>query len=513
MLSLIHRPFEAFSGSIGASPDELKLIFSFLLSYPLAGLLKRVPDAKPASISAGGTYLIAKYMQNSRYMPWLGFLFVMGHMSLSHVRRQIIRSPSTVDITGAQMVMVMKLSAFCWNVADGQLSDELLSEFQRDRAIRELPDFLDYAGYILFFPSLFAGPAFDYAEYRRWLDTTMFKVSSDIDPSKKPFLRKRRKIPRSATPAMFKAIAGLLWLALFVIFSAKYGHEQLLQESYVQYALWRRVWIMYTVNLVARLKYYGVWTLTEGSCILAGLGYNGVDPITGKVLWNRLQNVDPWAVETAQNPRGYMAGWNMNTNSWLRNYVYLRVTPRGKKPGFRASLTTFGTSAFWHGFYPGYYFTFILASLVQTAAKNLRRLVRPFFLDSVTGKPSPSKKYYDMASLIFTQLTFSFATTPFLVLTFSDAVRAWSRVDFYGAVWTIACLVFFASPGKTTLKAELEKRQGRVSEKLVRSASTDSLTGNQPMLGISKDLGRDVTEAMEELTAAEVETRQKKKSS
>jgi lysophospholipid acyltransferase len=126
---------------------------------------------------------------------------------------------------------------------------------------------------------------------------------------------------------------------------------------------------MYMVTMVARFKYYAVWSLTEGACILTGLGYRGVDPVTGKVMWDRLKNIDPWAVETAQNPRGYLAGWNMNTNNWLRNYVYLRVTPRGKKPGFRASLITFGTSAFWHGFYPGYYMTFVLASLIQTAAK------------------------------------------------------------------------------------------------------------------------------------------------
>ncbi|KAG6022072.1 hypothetical protein E4U41_002321 [Claviceps citrina] len=512
MLNLVHRPFEALSTSVGASPDELKLIFSFLLSYPLAGLLKRVPDAKPNPVSAGGAYLIAKFMQNSPYMPWIGFIFAMGHMSLSHIRRQAANSPSTIDITGAQMVMVMKLTAFCWNVADGQLPDELLSEFQRDRAIRELPGLLDYAGYILFFPSLFAGPAFDYAEYRRWIDTTMFEVPSNVDPSKKPPSRKRRKIPRSGTPATLKAVAGLLWIVMFVLLSTRYGHEQLLQDSFVQHALWRRVWIMYIINLVARLKYYGVWALAEGSCILAGLGYNGVDPLTGKVFWNRLQNVDPWAVESAQNPRGYLAGWNMNTNNWLRNYVYLRVTPRGKKPGFRASLMTFGTSAFWHGFYPGYYLTFVLASLIQTAAKNLRRLVRPFFLDSVTAQPLPRKKYYDMASLVVTQLTFSFATTPFLVLTFSGAVRAWSRVYFYGAAWTIICLIFFASPGKAALRAELEKRQGRASTKLLRSISTDSLTGKEPILGISKDPERDVTEAMEELKA-EVESRQQKKSS
>ncbi|KAG7121163.1 Lysophospholipid acyltransferase like protein [Verticillium longisporum] len=86
----------------------------------------------------------------------------------------------------------------------------------------------------------------------------------------------------------------------------------------------------------------------------------------------------------------------MNTNKWLRNYVYLRVTPRGKKPGFRASLMTFGTSALWHGFYPGYYMTFILASLIQTVAKNFRRYVRPFFLDPDSGLPNRKKKYYDL---------------------------------------------------------------------------------------------------------------------
>lgn len=303
-------------------------------------------------------------------MPWVGFVFVMGHMSISHIRRQAVNDPSLIDITGAQMVLVMKLSAFCWNVADGQLPDDHLSDFQKDRVLYELPSLLDYAAYVLFFPSLFAGPAFDFADYRRWIDTTMFNVPATVDPSKKPPSRKKRRIPRSGTPATYKALTGILWIALFVLLSSNYGYEQLVADSFLRYSFWRRVWIMYVVNLVARLKYYGVWTLTEGSCILAGLGYNGVDPVTGRVSWNRLQNVDPWKVETAQNPRGYLAGWNMNTNNWLRNYVYLRVTPRGKKPGFRASLTTFVTSAFWHGFYPGYYLTFILASLIQTAAKS-----------------------------------------------------------------------------------------------------------------------------------------------
>lgn len=327
-------------------------------------------------ISAGGAYCIAKYLRSSPYMPWIGFAFVMGHMSISHIWRQLEDSSSSVDITGTQMVLVMKLSAFCWNVADGQLPDDHLSDFQKDRMLKEIPSVVDFAGYVLFFPALFAGPAFDYVEYRRWIDTSMFDVPAQIDPAKKPPVRKKRRIPRSGTPATLKALTGLLWIGLFMAFGGSYNASNLVADSYMNYGFLRRVWILYVTGLVARFKYYGVWTLTEGACILAGMGYNGVDPVTGKVSWNRLQNIDPWAVETAQNPRGYLAGWNMNTNNWLRNYVYLRVTPRGKKPGFRASLITFATSAFWHGFYPGYYLTFILASLIQTAAKRKKLSLR-----------------------------------------------------------------------------------------------------------------------------------------
>lgn len=303
-------------------------------------------------------------------MPWIGFAFVMGHMSVSHIRRQNDNNPSSVDITGAQMVLVMKISAFCWNVADGQLPEDHLSDLQKDRALKDVPPLLDYAAYVLFFPSLFAGPAFDYAEYRRWIDTSMFEVPAQIDPAKKPPVRKKRKIPRSGTPATWKALSGLAWIGAFMFFSPRFGFDELISPSYMKYGFFHRVWIMYMVSLTARLKYYGVWSLTEGSCILAGLGYKGVDPVTGKVSWDRLQNIDPWGVEFAQNPRGYLGGWNMNTNNWLRNYIYLRVTPRGKKPGFRASLITFATSALWHGFYPGYYLTFVLASFIQTGAKR-----------------------------------------------------------------------------------------------------------------------------------------------
>lgn len=198
----------------------------------------------------------------------------------------------------------------------------------------------------------------------------MFEVPAGTDPSKRPKTRKQRKIPRSGTPAMIKAATGLMWIFLFLQFSKWYNNETVLSDAYLKHDFLRRVWLLEMLGVSTRMKYYGVWALTEGACILSGLGYKGVDPKTGKVEWNRLQNVNPLGVELAQNSRAYLENWNINTNHWLRNYMYLRVTPKGKKPGFRASLATFVTSAFWHGFYPGYYLSFVLAAFLQTIAKS-----------------------------------------------------------------------------------------------------------------------------------------------
>lgn len=303
-------------------------------------------------------------------MPWMAFVFLMGHMAVNQLARQFANNPAAFDITSAQMVLVMKLSAFAWNVFDGTLPEDQLSDHQKDRRILKLPALLDYAGYVLFFPSLFVGPAFDYNEYRGWIDCSMFDVPVSVDPAKKPPTRKKRKIPRSGTPATWKMISGLLWIIAFLNLGKWYSPDVLFSDRFMTYSLVRRVIVLHLVGFTARTKYYGVWFLAEGSCILAGLGYNGIDPATGSVSWSRLQNINPWGVESAQNSRAYLENWNMNTNKWLRYYIYLRVTPRNKKPGFRASMATFVTSAFWHGFYPGYYLAFVLASFVQTAAKR-----------------------------------------------------------------------------------------------------------------------------------------------
>lgn len=144
----------------------------------------------------------------------------------------------------------------------------------------------------------------------------------------------------------------------------------------------------------------------------------------------------------------------------------------------------------------------------------MRRSFRPFFVDPQTGADLPSKKFYDVASWLTTQLTFSFAAAPFLILTFSGSLLVWSRVYFYAVIGTAALTLFFMSPARGYLKKEIEKRNakagvGNKDGKLSRSASSDSLASREPVMGITPDLEREFDEAILEIR--EFEAKKKKK--
>ena len=119
-------------------------------------------------------------------------------------------------------------------------------------------------------------------------------------------------------------------------------------KKYFTFLVTRRILILQIAGFVERSKYYGVWILTEGACILTGLGFTGYGS-SGVPTWNGAANVDVWRFEVPENFRVLADSWNIKTNVWLRECVYKRVTPKGKKPGFKSSMLTYLTSAIWVG--------------------------------------------------------------------------------------------------------------------------------------------------------------------
>lgn len=468
MRSIIQNGINNLLELTGLDGASLKILICTLLSFPFSIIFKRLPDNNytlknlynilvscfyifgicnlrsgivTLLISASGTYFITRYVRTSS-MPWINFIFLMSHMAYSHIHLQFFADydRTVIDITGAQMILVMKLSAFGWNIYDGKQPKLSLNEYNKSRAIYKHPNLLPYIGYVFFYASLLTGPAFDFVDYERFIHSTMF---DDVPSEKRP---KQRRIPRSGLQATKKLLLGFFWAFLlvksdnFVTADYMFGPDFMNKHGFIY-----RIFYMWILGFSFRLKYYAIWTMAEGACILCGIGYNGVDSKTGEFKWNRVQNIDSWAFELGQNIHTCLEAWNQNTNKWLKNYVYLRVAKPGRRPGFKSTLFTFATSAFWHGTRPGYYLTFVLGAFLQTLGKIYRRNFRPIFLMADGKTPRRGKPVYDFICWINTQLAFGFVVQPFVFLELPKSIKCWATVYFW--LIGVVAATFFAFSG------------------------------------------------------------------
>ena len=87
--------------------------------FYLVGVLDLWDGIQTLFISAAGAYVIAAYVQGP-YMPWIGFAYIMGHMLYSHTHKALYPTPGVLDITGSQMVMVMKVWLAVWGAGRGE---------------------------------------------------------------------------------------------------------------------------------------------------------------------------------------------------------------------------------------------------------------------------------------------------------------------------------------------------------------------------------------------------------
>ena len=140
-----------------------------------------------------------------------------------------------------------------------------------------------------------------------------------------------------------------------------------------------------------RFVYYATWCITDGQIIASGLGYAGKDAKTGEEKFKKIYSIVILDVELGLSPQIMMQHWNHQIHLWLKHYIYNRTLVPGKKPGLRNNLATFIVSAFWHGFYPFYYFMFFSSAVLGELCKDIYRSriyfrFIPYPLNSILAK-------------------------------------------------------------------------------------------------------------------------------
>ena len=156
---------------------------------------------------------------------------------------------------------------------------------------------------------------------------------------------------------------------------------------------------------------------------------------------------------------------------------------------------------------------------------DTRRMIRPLFMTPDGKSPLPTKRYYDIFTLVLTQIVFAYTVAPFYLLSFSNTMTVWARVYFYTLIGVAASFALFSrslpframlvkrvnahqtsastpiDPATIEKEAREEaKREGLLRRESSESVSTNSTHGRRaPTLGIADDPEAEIDEIVAEV--------------
>lgn len=326
-------------------------------------------------------WVVLKFVTNPIHKPqFLVFGFCMGYLSLLQIHRMYYHWMEwSIDVSGTQMLLTIKMTSFAFNYVKRQT---------------RFPSLLEWLGYTYFYPSFLVGPTISFEQYS--------VLISDNTPKKTGF-------------ESMKVFLTALMFLLPVYLQMRFPMSYLSTDEFANSVWWSRWLYLYFCMLFIRFRYYAAWTFGKAFFIAFGAGEYG-------------NNINILNVEIAQNVHEITNNWNLCTNDWLKSHVYENAMSHG----FSKQTSTYITntvSALWHGFYPGYMLTFVSGGVMTDLGRKIRKTIRPFFQINRFVK-----LFYDIVCTIMMWICIAYFTVPFQVYSFVDSIVIWYNCGFLGHV-------------------------------------------------------------------------------
>lgn len=426
---------------------KLKHIFSFLLGAFLLQFTigKQWVHQMITSLAVYFMFLVLPPALAKKVVP----VFLMVYITLGHLHRQYINYLGyDMDFTGPQMVITIKLYALAYNLYDGHLLKKGIEDRAAKKcapwAVTELPGLIEFLGYTFCFATVLAGPAYEYKSYAAACDGSLLY---------KPDGKARGKIPSNILPTLKPFLVSLVCMGAFVVGSGKFPlldpsdpqtfTPVILTDTFLDKPWVNRYAYQWLALFFVRQKYYFAWKNAEGANNIWYAGFEGFDADGNVKGWGNACNIDIIAFETAPNVKTLSAMWNMKTANWLSRYIYIRTGG--------SLAATYGMSAFWHGFYPGYYMFFMSVPLITACERIGRKKLTPRFASKGGGKWTP----WGLVAILSTSFVVEYMVCPFQLLSFDWAVANWKSHLFFGHILCIAFYVVISNFVPTPKKKEV----------------------------------------------------------
>jgi len=338
---------------------------------------------------------------------WVIFVTAMGYLSALHIYRMVNDYMGwKFDITTQVLIIVQRVTAFAWNYYDGTAGKDKAREmpqkgfYEKTYAVEKLPSLLTFLGWT-FMPAVFPmGPFVEFVHFEKIANGNLV-------------------IPSGAIAHSMKSLGiAVVCLALTQVGAVLFDESVFRDATWLNSHTPLQIFIhTHMLLFFVRTKYYFAFKAVEGSAIISGLGYRK-DPVTKEDKWDMVAGVDILNFEFADSYQMASNAWNKQTSVWLKRYIYFR-SPRSIN-----RYITYLVSAFWHGFYPGYYMFFLTIAFTTDVVVRVQKLVAPLFANH--------QGIYKVLCVIATVATMNWFVLSFLVLDF------WLTIQFFSASYWFA---------------------------------------------------------------------------
>ncbi|XP_038623675.1 lysophospholipid acyltransferase 5 [Tachyglossus aculeatus] len=431
----------ALAEALGASEQALRLIISIFLGYPLALFHRHFLFYKDCYLThlfhvvsgisiayfnfgtqlyhslfcIGLQFLILRLMGRTVTAVLTTFCFQMAYLLAGYY----YTATDQYDIkwTMPHCVLTLKLIGLAIDYYDGGKDQQTLSAEQREQALRGVPSLLEVAGFSYFYGAFLVGPQFSMNNYMK-----LARGEMTDEPGKKP---------NSVGPALRRLGLGLLYLVGYTLFGPYLTDDYLLTDDYASRPFWFRCAYMMVWGKFVLYKYVTCWLVSEGVCILSGLGYNGRDA-RGRPQWDACANMKVWLFETTPRFTGTIASFNTNTNSWVARYIFKRLKFLGNKTLSQGLALLF--LALWHGLHSGYLVCFQLEFLIVIVERRAARLIRESPFLSALADVAILKPFFYVAQQTVHWIFMGYSMTAFCLFTWDKWFRVYKAVYFMGHV-------------------------------------------------------------------------------
>eukprot|EP00605_Chrysophyceae_sp_TOSAG23-4_P001266 GSChrysophyteH1.ASY1.ANO1.1377.1 assembled CDS len=401
-------------------------------------------------------------------MGSLAFWLVLGYMVAAHIYKLYTNSLTglpyykfPLDFTGCQMVLTMKLTSFAYNVADGANfranakkaptsaetnTTRRSARSKRVYALDQLPSPLEFFGYVYCFTTIMVGPTFEYSTYEKCISG---------ENEKKPE-GKAKKAVEVYTGVGFNTPLGGVMAALgrFTMQANGYvtfhGYDPVWIAAHPSHI--ERYWFMFKCMFSERLKFYYIWKVAEGACILAGFGFSGYDANGNSKGYRAAENMDVMGHEFATTVQILSRGWNKGTQGWLERYTFNRYN--------QSLLITYFISGVWHGVYPGFLLMFMSVPILTACERQFKAKINPLVVPEFDGRdlttyPTHTIGYiYWFACMIGMKVSMNYLTQTFSMGFWENAWTAWSSYHHIPHfTWLVVYVILaygFKAPKKKT---------------------------------------------------------------